>query len=268
MLGALGAGVACGTLVHGYAWARHALQLTQTELPLRGLPAALDGLRIGFLTDLHLSELVPAEDVAHAVAAINAARPDLIVLGGDYVSFADRGYMDPVAELLSPLRAPHGVFGIVGNHDDESAMPSALRRRGIEMLLDDRTALEIRGERLELAGAKFWTRALRPLAAIVQGAKAPVLLLAHDPRRIVEAAELGVGAVLAGHTHGGQVVLPLAGAIAARKFPIAAGRLTRKRTELFVSRGVGTVYIPVRINCPPEVAVVTLRSRLPSDGAG
>jgi predicted MPP superfamily phosphohydrolase len=84
-------------------------------------------------------------------------------------------------------------------------------------------------------------------------------LLAHDPRRIVEAAALGVGVVLAGHTHGGQVVLPGLGAIAARKFPVAAGRLRLKATEMFVSRGVGTVYLPVRVNCPPEVAVLTLR---------
>lgn len=93
------------------------------------------------------------------------------------------------------------------------------------------------------------------------GAPPPVLLLAHDPRRIVEAGALGIPAVLSGHTHGGQVVLPWLGAIAARKFPIAAGRLTMKGSELFVSRGVGTVILPIRINCPPEVAIVTLRAK-------
>jgi predicted MPP superfamily phosphohydrolase len=77
----------------------------------------------------------------------------------------------------------------------------------------------------------------------------------------LEAAALDVGGVLAGHTHGGQVVLPIVGALAARKFPIAAGRATRENTEMFVSRGVGTVILPLRINCPPEVALVTLRSR-------
>ena len=87
----------------------------------------------------------------------------------------------------------------------------------------------------------------------------PLLLLAHDPRRIVEASALAVAGVLAGHTHGGQVVLPLVGAVAAKKFPVAEGRLTRHSTEMFVSRGVGTVIVPLRINCPPEVAVVTLR---------
>ena len=85
------------------------------------------------------------------------------------------------------------------------------------------------------------------------------MLLAHDPRRIVEATALNVPLVLSGHTHGGQVVLPLFGAVAAQKFPIAAGLLRREKTTLFVSRGVGTIYVPVRINCPPEVAVLTLQ---------
>ena len=85
------------------------------------------------------------------------------------------------------------------------------------------------------------------------------ILLAHDPRRLTEAAALGIPLVLSGHTHGGQVVLPLVGAIAAQKFPVVAGIGRRDRTTMFVSRGVGNVYVPVRINCPPEVAVLTLQ---------
>ena len=172
---------------------------------------ALDGVRVAFLTDLHLSSLVPASDVANAVAVANAERADFVVLGGDYVSFAERRYMEPVAELLAPLTAPHGVFAILGNHDDDRYMPAALRRRRIDVLADDRTTLTIRGERLELAGLKFWTKGLDDIASVLEGAAAPLILAAHDPRRIVEAAELRVGGVLAGHTHGGQIVLPLVG---------------------------------------------------------
>ena len=85
------------------------------------------------------------------------------------------------------------------------------------------------------------------------------ILLAHDPRRLTEAAALNVPLVLSGHTHGGQIVLPVVGAIAAQKFPIVAGIGRRDRSTLFVSRGVGTIYVPVRINCPPEVALLTLQ---------
>jgi hypothetical protein len=84
------------------------------------------------------------------------------------------------------------------------------------------------------------------------------VLLAHDPRRLTQAASLNIPLVLSGHTHGGQIVVPGIGALAARKFPIAEGTAQRENTLLFVSRGVGTVYVPVRINCPPEVAVLTL----------
>ena len=113
---------------------------------------------------------------------------------------------------------------------------------------------------IELAGIRFWTRRQSDIAALIKNVKDPVILLAHDPRRLTEAAALNVPLVLSGHTHGGQVVLPAVGAIAARKFPVVAGLARQDRTTLFVSRGVGTVYVPIRVNCPPEVVILTLRS--------
>ena len=86
------------------------------------------------------------------------------------------------------------------------------------------------------------------------------MLLAHDPRRLVEAAALDVQLVLSGHTHGGQVIVPAVGAVAGRKFPVLSGYATRDNASIFVSRGVGTVYVPIRINCPPDVAILTLRT--------
>jgi predicted MPP superfamily phosphohydrolase len=90
-----------------------------------------------------------------------------------------------------------------------------------------------------------------------------VLLLAHDPRRLTEAAALNVPAVLSGHTHGGQVVIPGFGAVAKARFPSLEGLGRKGETSIFVSRGIGTVYVPIRINCPPEVALVTLHSAEP-----
>jgi hypothetical protein len=116
-----------------------------------------------------------------------------------------------------------------------------------------------RGERLELVGLRFWTRRPRDITRLLRGAEGPIILLAHDPRRLNEAAALDVGLVLSGHTHGGQVVLPGVGAIAARRFPVVAGMGRRDNTSIFVSRGVGTVYVPYRFNCPPDVAVLTLK---------
>jgi predicted MPP superfamily phosphohydrolase len=235
------------------------LTLTETDVPVRGLPEALSGIRIGLLTDIHRSRWVSGDDVRGAVDVLHQARPDLIVLGGDYVTWGDRRYVVPAAEAISGLSAPHGVFAILGNHDDDHDMPLALIRRGIAVLRDARTRLTIRGETLELAGLRYWTRRPSEVAAVMRGARGLQILLAHDPRRLTEAAALGIPLVLSGHTHGGQVVLPGLGPVAAQKFPVVAGIGRRESTTLFVSRGMGTVYVPIRLNCPPEVAVVTLR---------
>jgi hypothetical protein len=260
-LAVLSAGAAAGATVHGYVWERHALSLVRSDLPMAGLPPAFDGLRVGYITDLHHSEFVGLDDIQRAVALVAAERPDLVLFGGDYVSYGDVRYADPCAEALAGLQAPLGVFAVLGNHDDDRSVPDALRRRGIAVLRDASTAITKNGDTLTLAGIRFWTRDAADIGRAIGAGRAPVLLSAHDPRRIVEASSLNVAGVIAGHTHGGQIVLPVLGALAARKFPVASGRLSRGGTEMFVSRGVGTVILPVRINCPPEVNLITLRRR-------
>jgi uncharacterized protein len=262
-LAAVGIGAAAGGGAHGFWYERHHLEITRTTATLSGLPEALTGLRVGFLTDFHRSATVPHELIANAVATLMAERPDLIVLGGDYVTDKDRRFVGPVADALAPLSAEHGVFGILGNHDDDRDVPAGLADRGIEMLKDARTRLTIRGESLDLIGIRYWTRRMPEIVRVVRGAAPAAILLAHTPARLTEAAALGIPLMLSGHTHGGQVVLPGLGAIAARNFPIVAGLGQRENTTAFVSRGVGTVYLPIRIACPPEVALLTLTGASP-----
>jgi hypothetical protein len=254
-------GAATGLSLHGYLYERYALQVVRVRMPVSGLAAAHEGLRIGLLTDVHHSAFVSQADIVHAVQLLMAERPDLIVLGGDYVTNFDDRYLGGCVEALRPLSAPHGVFAIMGNHDDERPTGQALMRAGFAVLRDARTSLVIRGERIDLAGIRFWTRQPEEIAPVVRGARNTTILLAHDPRRFVQALELAIPAVLSGHTHGGQVVIPGVGPIAARKYPVVAGLAERKGGSLFVSRGVGTVYVPVRINCPPDVSVITLTPR-------
>jgi predicted MPP superfamily phosphohydrolase len=254
-----GIGIGVGGSAHGYLYERHRVGLTRTVVPVAGLPASLEGLRIALVTDLHLSAMVPADDIRQAVALVAAERPDMIVLGGDYVTDKDRRFMTPCAELLSPLTAPFGVFAALGNHDDELEMVAALRKKGIEVLPDARTSVSVRGEVMELVGLKFWTRRTSDITRLLRGATGWTVLLAHDPRRFAQAASLNIPLMLSGHTHGGQIVLPGLGAIAARKFPLAEGLGRSHNTAAFVSRGVGTVYVPCRINCPPEAALLTLK---------
>ena len=129
-------GAVTGIAVYGTAWERRHILLNEVAMPVWQLPAALDGLRIAFLTDIHHSTMVPPEDVMQAVALTLGARADLIVLGGDYVTWGERGFVGPVAELLKPLHAPHGVYAVLGNHDDDRDMPAALARNGFTVLKD------------------------------------------------------------------------------------------------------------------------------------
>lgn len=258
-LAAGGIGAATGSIGYGYLYERHHLEVVRAEVPVSGLPDALDGLRIALVTDTHYSATVSAEQVQRAVRATLEAAPDLIVLGGDYVTWGDRRYVAGSAELLAPLHAPDGVFAILGNHDDDRDMPAALAARGFTVLKDARTDIVVRGEAVAVTGIRYWTRRVDRISRLLGGAPGTAVLLAHDPMRLKEAAQLDIPLVLSGHTHGGQIVLPWVGAIAARKFPVIAGYGKRDNTSIYVSRGVGTVYVPVRLNCPPEVSILTLR---------
>jgi predicted MPP superfamily phosphohydrolase len=184
--------------------------------------------------------------------------PELVIVGGDYVTNRDRRYVHPAAEALAGLSAPHGVFAVLGNHDDERDLTGALRGAHFEVLRDERTQIRVRGEAVDIAGLRYWTHRLADIARVIKGASPTLMMVAHTPKRLIEAASLSVPLLLSGHTHGGQIVLPGLGAIAAREFPVVAGSARRDNTTVFVSRGVGTVYVPIRINCPPEVAILTI----------
>ena len=258
-LAGVGIGAATGTFAHGFLYERHHVEVTRAPVDFHGLPEPLEGLKIGFLSDLHRSPTVPHELIDAAVQAVLREQPDIVILGGDYVTWGDRRYIEPAADALAPLTAPHGVFAVLGNHDDDRDMPGALSARGFAVLRDQRTQLTIRGEKLDLLGLRYWTRRLGEVEEIASGGSPNMILLAHTPMRLYEASELRMPVMLSGHTHGGQIVVPAIGPVAARKFPIVSGLGRRKATVGFVTRGVGTVYIPVRVNCPPEVAILTLR---------
>jgi predicted MPP superfamily phosphohydrolase len=259
MLLGLGIGTITGSAAWGYFYERYRLEVARADLPIENLPPALEGLKIAMLTDTHRSASVPEALIREAAQRAVEAKPDLIVLGGDYVTWGDRQFVRPSAEALAALDAPLGVFAVLGNHDDDRDMPAALAQRGFTVLRDARTTISVRGEAVELIGIRFWTRKFADLERLVKGARGFPVLIAHDPRRLRDATALQIPLMLSGHTHGGQVLLPGVGPFLAKKFPVLSGPARVGHTTIYVSRGIGTVYMPVRLNCPPEVTVLTLR---------
>src|ERR1044072_9038274 len=128
---AAGIGVATGTGAHGDLYERFHVGLTRETLAVSGLPQALSGLRVGLVTDLHRSDTVSHEMIDRAVRLLMSEAPDLVIVGGDYVTWGDRRFVGPAADALAPLTAPHGVFAVLGNHDDDHDMPAAPAARGL-----------------------------------------------------------------------------------------------------------------------------------------
>lgn len=241
-------------------------EITETDIWLRRLPPAHEGLRIVHLTDIHHSLFTPLEDVERAVHLANLLHPDVVALTGDYVTLSP-SYIWPVARALGKLRARWGVFAVLGNHDfqvDADEITRALRAQRIRVLRNSHFALRARSATLWVLGVDdLWWRA-DDLGAALRSvpARDPKILLCHNPVGIRQASEHGIDFVLSGHTHGGQVRLPVVGSVYGRskfgeRFVEGWNRLNG--TQIYVSRGIGKVLVPIRFGCPPEIACLRLR---------
>ncbi len=229
---------------------------------LNGLPRAFDGLRIVQLSDIHHSLYTSLYVVERAVEAANRLEADVMVLTGDFVTFSP-DYVGPVAHALGRLKAPMGVFAVLGNHDYRPGadfVSRELGRQGIEVLRNRHTALKRQGQRLWLAGVDDILYSC-DLARAARGIpeNGPKILLCHNPAIIGQAARYGFDLVLSGHTHGGQVRLPvLKSFYRTTRFRTGWDRL--HRTQIYVNRGLGQVVVPFRLGCPPEIALFELRA--------
>ncbi|HEY8446798.1 MAG TPA: metallophosphoesterase [Thermomicrobiales bacterium] len=226
----------------------------------------LAGLRIGFITDTHVGPFITPDDLARATELLAGEQPDLLLLGGDYVSEIPRlvpDTVDVLAELAS--KTPLGAFAVLGNHDlalTPGRLDAAMEASGIAVLRNRAVAVEHRGETLWIAGIDETILGnpdpQETFASIPPGAAA--LALWHEPQFAEEAAALGAFAQLSGHTHGGQVRLPGIGPVGlpphGRRHVIGLG--DADGMPIYTSRGVGVYRPPVRFNCPPEVTLVEL----------
>lgn len=271
-MSALGLGLAAGAAAGVYA-ALVELSLLRLREPValsRWWPRGRAALRIGVIADLHACwPLMTTRRIGRIVARLLAARPDLVLLPGDFVSthtrFVRRIAIEPVADALAPLAAAVPTFAVLGNHDwyyGGERVAGALERAGILTLRNAATRVEVAGGDLWIAGLDdAWTgRADLPAALRGVDATAPLILLSHvpDPFRDLPPE---VALTVAGHTHGGQVCVPSYGPLRTvtrlpRRF--AYGLNQEDGRHLYVSGGVGTTALPVRFARPPEIALLTL----------
>jgi predicted MPP superfamily phosphohydrolase len=259
---------------YGLLYGRLNLETTAPRIHIPRLPPSLRGFRIAQLSDIHIGPFMPEEEIRRYVAITNELKPDLIVLTGDYVIF-DAATAPAVVRALSGLRAPHGVYGCLGNHDSwarcEDELTTLFAQTGVRILRHEAALIEVPGGALNLIGVDFQTRRRFGSSPVVpqflegvdglMRAEQVNILLSHNPDTFDRAAELGIDFSLAGHTHGGQAALEfISPEIAPSRLvtPYVAGRFEKEGGQLYVNRGIGTIGVPIRIGAPPEISVFEL----------
>jgi predicted MPP superfamily phosphohydrolase len=236
------------------------LRMSDWDVSIPGLPPALDGLRIVQVSDLHMARCFRPAFFERVVGACHAWEADLLAITGDIIE--DDAAIAWIEPILGPLDARIGKFAILGNHDREhqpSSTIAAMARAGYEVLDGRWTTREVDGTTIALGGTSApWGPDVDPSAMPAADFR---LLLSHSPDRFYRAERWGIDLMVAGHNHGGQIRLPLVGAVFmpsvySRRFD--RGFFRRGRTLMYASEGIAGLH-PVRYGCPPEVTRFTLR---------
>jgi len=248
-------------------------RIVRQEVFLPRWPERLNGFTVAVLSDFHYDPYFSIHPLHAAIAMVNRLHPDLIALTGDFVSVPMVGderkaafAAEPCARLLRQMTAPHGLWAVMGNHDDATDaehVTHALQAENIRVLANQSEPIEQDGSRFWLAGVNDVISGTADLSKTMHGVPVgePVILLAHEPDFADEASQYPIDLQLSGHSHGGQIRIPFLPPLylpeLAKKYvwgTYHVGPLT-----LHTSAGLGTIGIPMRLNCPPEVTVLTLR---------
>ena len=240
------------------------LTVEKETIYLKRLPKQLEGFRIVQLSDIHHSPFTNLEHIARAVEIANNLAPDRFVLTGDYVSHESE-YIAPMAEVMGEMVSEFGTFACLGNHDhwtDAELVTKHLRDEGIKVLVNE-------GFRFHAPGGSFWLAGVDDLMVGKTDVKTALLgshetemkmLLAHNPAIIRRAAYHNVDLMFSGHTHGGQVKIRDDEKRLLPRRKMSSGLHHRKETQVYITRGIGTVVVPFRYQCPPEISLIELRT--------
>jgi len=268
-----------GTALYAGEIERHWIQVTRHEVPLPGLHAAFNGMRIVQISDIHMNEFTEPLFLREGIRQVNGMNADAIFITGDFVTFGAKVHKFAkaaawqCAEILRELQCK-SIYAVLGNHDMGGfgrEVTRALTASGIMVLNNSHVALERGGARVWLAGVEDpYAGEPNPEAAIPKSIRnvpgEPVILLCHGPdyanELLAQPAGQAVSLMLSGHTHGGQIRLPYFGPL--RLPPMGQeyveGWFKLGAMQLYVNRGLGTVGLPFRFNCPPEISLLTLRA--------
>lgn len=268
---AAGAGAA-GLGVNSVLIAPNRPRVVRLDIHLRRWPEGLSGLTIALLSDFHYDPYFSIHPIRSSIDIVNAVRPQLVLLTGDFVSvpfWGDpaKGAADaePCAAILKNLKASHGVWAVMGNHDaftDPDRVTASLQAQGIRVLANQSTPIEADGARFWLGGVDDVLGKTADVDATLQNVPPgePTVLMVHEPDYADRVARHAVDLQLSGHSHGGQVRLPLLPPLylpdLGRKYVwglYKVGGLT-----LYTNPGLGTVGVPARLNCPPEITFLTI----------
>ncbi|MBN1960532.1 MAG: metallophosphoesterase [Deltaproteobacteria bacterium] len=241
-------------------------KIEHQQIKISRLPISLSGMRIVQISDLHIGNLVSRSWLEQVVVEVNSLSPDVIVITGDFVDGSVSALQNEIAPLAK-LKSRLGVYAVTGNHEYYSGVDTWLEhlsKLGVKMLRNERVTLTMNGAEIELAGiddaeaARFGDEHGPDLDQALLGYdhKNPIILLAHQPKVISQAAAAGVDLVLSGHTHGGQI-WPWSYIVALSQ-PVLAGWQMQDKTQIYVSRGTGFWGPPIRINAPSEITEIEL----------
>ena len=242
------------------------------EIRLKRWPSQLDGFAIALLSDFHYDPLFSIHPIRRSIDVVNKLRPDLVVLTGDFVTVPVSGDpvkaasdAEPCAELVGQLKAPFGLWAVLGNHDiysDPKRITSALMAKGIRVLLNRAVPIEKDRARFWLCGVDDVMGGFPDLVTTLKNVPSgePSVLLAHEPDYADYVTRYPIDLQLSGHSHGGQVRLPLVTPLflpdLARKY--VWGLFKVDDLTLYTTAGIGTVRVPVRFNCPAEITFIRL----------
>jgi predicted MPP superfamily phosphohydrolase len=244
------------------------LALERVEVPIKGLPTELDGLRVGFISDFHRGRYVTEGDISRAAKYLQRQEPDLILLGGDFVEVKAENIHSCI-KVLSQLKSPLGTYAVLGNHDywtNSDIIRSSIQQSRIRLLINESIKLKWKNEPFYLVGLDdVWEGHPNPRTAL-GGVSRNVMkiLLVHEPdyAELIKKLPSWLPLQLSGHSHGGQVIIPFLGPpilpYLGQRYPAGLQRVSGSDRWVYTTRGIGNL-VPIRFNCKPEVTLLTLR---------